>query len=63
MVHRAGAEAWIRRVVEGVRAGRIAADEGSPVAVIARYRDLDGRPLDTETAGLRSSATAVSTIR
>lgn len=52
LVHRAGAEAWIGRVVEGVRSGEIAADEGGPVAVIARYRDLDGQPLDTKTAGV-----------
>lgn len=56
MVHRAGAEAWIRHVVEhvveGVRSGRIEAAEGGPAAAVARYRDPDGKPLDAATAAV-----------
>lgn len=44
-------ERWARAKVEAVRAGRLGAPHGSAVAVIARHRDADGRPLSLTAAG------------
>ncbi|MFY1674597.1 cytochrome P450 [Plantactinospora sp. WMMB334] len=45
-------ERWLAELVDRVREGRQAADAGSAVDVIARYRDADGRPLDSRTAAV-----------
>ncbi|WP_422772293.1 cytochrome P450 [Plantactinospora sp. WMMC1484] len=45
-------ERWLAELVDRVREGRQAADAGSAVDVIARYRDADGQPLDSRTAAV-----------
>jgi len=45
-------ERWARDLVDAVRSGRITADPGSALAVIARHRDHDGQALDTSTAAV-----------
>ncbi|GMA62096.1 cytochrome P450 [Alicyclobacillus fastidiosus] len=49
---RAKTEQWIREVVEEVRAGRINAEEGSALHVMALHRQLDGSRLDTQIAAV-----------
>ncbi len=51
-VMRARNERWMRGVVRRIRAGEIAAPEGSPAHVIATHRDRDGRLLDVATAAV-----------
>ncbi|HZG85502.1 cytochrome P450 [Paenibacillus sp.] len=46
------AEAWIRGVIEDVRAGRLAAEEGSAAHAMAFHRELDGAPLDVQMAAV-----------
>lgn len=41
---------WARGLVEAVRAGQLAPEPGSPLAVIARHRDRDERPLGADIA-------------
>ena len=43
-------EAWARGLVEAVRAGQLAPEPGSPLAVIARHRDRDERQLGADVA-------------
>ncbi|QOY93868.1 cytochrome P450 [Massilia sp. UMI-21] len=43
-------ERWARELVEAVRAGRLAPAPGSALAVIARHRDRDERPLPVDVA-------------
>ena len=45
-------ERWARDWIADVRSGRRSAPPGSPLAVIAAHRDLDGQPLDLVTAGV-----------
>jgi fatty-acid peroxygenase len=45
-------ERRIRRLVEDVRAGRMAPEENSALAIIARHRDVDGMPLTTAAAAV-----------
>ena len=46
------AEAWIRGVIEDVRAGRLPAEEGSAVHAMAFHRQLDGAPLDVQMTAI-----------
>lgn len=46
------AEAWIRGVIEDVRAGELKAEEGSPLFAIAFHKNLDGQKLDTQMAAV-----------
>jgi fatty-acid peroxygenase len=41
---------WACRLIADVRAGKLHPPAGSALEVIARHRDLDGRPLDQEVA-------------
>ncbi|MGC9665015.1 cytochrome P450 [Planosporangium sp. 12N6] len=41
---------WARGLVAGVRAGRLHPPKGTPLDVVAHYRDLNGRPLDRQVA-------------
>lgn len=43
-------ERWAKGLVAAVRAGRLAPEPGSPLAVIARHRDRDERPLGVDIA-------------
>jgi fatty-acid peroxygenase len=52
MLLRMRAEAWIRDMIERVRAGTLAVPEGCPIQVVAGHRERDGRPLDTATAAV-----------
>jgi fatty-acid peroxygenase len=45
-------ERWLRQLVEGIRAGTLAVRSGSPVDVISRHVDHDGRLLDTRHAAV-----------
>ncbi|HZG05970.1 MAG TPA: cytochrome P450 [Streptomyces sp.] len=45
-------EAWLARLVEGVRDGSAKAPEDSAVGVVARHRDADGRELGPRTAAV-----------
>lgn len=43
-------EAWARELVQTVRAGQVVVAPDSPLAVIARHRDRDERPLPADVA-------------
>lgn len=45
-------EAWLRRVVDEARAGRVEAPPGTPLRAILDHRDLEGRPLDRKVAAV-----------
>lgn len=45
-------EAWLARLVEGVRDGSVDVPAGSAVAVVASHRDVDGEVLDPRTAAV-----------
>ncbi|WP_029008041.1 cytochrome P450 [Azospirillum halopraeferens] len=45
-------ERWLRAVVAEVRAGRRAAEPDGALAVVAAYREPDGRPLDLPVAAV-----------
>lgn len=47
---RSRTEDWARDLIEAVRAGQLAPQPGSPLAVIARHRDRDERPLPADVA-------------
>jgi fatty-acid peroxygenase len=47
---RSRTERWARELVEAVRMGRVAPPPDSPLAVIARHRDRDERPLAVDIA-------------
>jgi fatty-acid peroxygenase len=49
---RLATERWARALIRRARRGRIAAPEGTALAVIARHRDARGRLLDTRTAAV-----------
>lgn len=49
---RARSERWARRLVDGVRQGRVRAPEGSALEAIATFRDADGGRLSTEAAAV-----------
>ena len=49
---RARTERWARGLIEGVRAGTVDAPDGSALHVIARHRELDGRPTATRDAAV-----------
>jgi fatty-acid peroxygenase len=46
------AEAWIRGVIEDVRAGKLNAEEGSALHAMAFHKKLDGSQLDTQMAAV-----------
>ena len=50
LLMRSRTEGWARELVEAVRAGQLAPEPGSPLAVIARHRDRDERPLSVDIA-------------
>ncbi len=50
LMMRTRTEAWARELIESVRAGRAAPPPDSPLAVIARHRDRDERPLPVDVA-------------
>lgn len=43
-------EGWAKNLIEAVRAGQLAPEPGSPLAVIARHRDRDERQLGADIA-------------
>jgi fatty-acid peroxygenase len=45
-------EAWLARLVEGVRSGAATVPDGSVVDVVARHRDAGGERLDPRTAAV-----------
>ncbi|MEU8139643.1 cytochrome P450 [Streptodolium elevatio] len=45
-------ERWLEDLVERVRSGHATVPTGSVVDVIAKHRDVDGRPLDRHTAAV-----------
>jgi fatty-acid peroxygenase len=45
-------EAWAEQILSRVRSGRFVPPQGSPLADLAAWRDLDGEPLDTRTAAV-----------
>lgn len=45
-------EKWVRNIVSRIRTGRLRPPEGSAAAVISRFRDINGHPLDTKTAAV-----------
>jgi fatty-acid peroxygenase len=45
-------EAWAKTVIDDAREGRLALDEGSALAIIARHQDVDGRMLDPTVAAV-----------
>lgn len=45
-------ERWARTLVDAVRADRLPVDPASALAVLARHRDEDGRPLDLKVAAV-----------
>ncbi|WP_437300402.1 cytochrome P450 [Sorangium sp. So ce426] len=49
---RKATDAWIARIVERIRAGRLRVPEGSPVHLVATYRDLDGNLLSPKVAAV-----------
>jgi fatty-acid peroxygenase len=49
---RISAERWIERYVDEVRAGHLAAERNSALDVLASYRDMKGRRLDTEVVAV-----------
>lgn len=49
---RARTELWIAGVIDDVRRGRLQAERGTPVHVMAHHRDADGAPLDLRTAAV-----------
>lgn len=46
------AEKWVGSIIDEVRAGRQYARPGSPLAVVAGFRELDGEPLATKVAAV-----------
>lgn len=50
LVLRSRTEHWARKLIEDVRAGRFNPPPESPLAVIARHRDRDERPLPVDIA-------------
>ena len=46
------AEKWAGQIIDRVREGRQYAREGSPLAAVARFRELDGQLLPTKTAAV-----------
>ncbi|PZD96993.1 cytochrome P450 [Paenibacillus sambharensis] len=46
------AEAWIQELIEQVRAGKLAAEEGTALHEMAWHRDLEGNKLDTKMAAI-----------
>lgn len=52
LVLRRRTEEWARVLVGRVREGSLAVADGTPLAVIARHEDEDGRPLDLDTAAV-----------
>jgi fatty-acid peroxygenase len=49
---RARSEARMMQLVDGVRAGSLQTADDSALAIVARHRDLEDRPLDTHTAAV-----------
>ena len=52
MLLRARTEEWVRSVIDGIRARHMTVPEGSPAHVIATWRDLDGKLLDSQIAAV-----------
>jgi fatty-acid peroxygenase len=50
-VARKRADAWMQRVIEQERSGKIVAPASSALSVVSRHRDPGGRQLDSRTAG------------
>lgn len=51
-LQRAAAEAWVRRYIEAVRAGRLVPEPHSALALAARHRDEHGRELPAQVAAV-----------
>ncbi|MCP3030087.1 cytochrome P450 [Halobacillus sp. A1] len=47
---RVNAEKWIKELIENIREGKVASEEGSAIYEMAFHRDLDGNHLSTQVA-------------
>jgi len=45
-------EKWIAKIIKQVRAGKLLVDDKLPVAVMANYRDVNGKELDVNMAAI-----------